>query len=169
MFIIRSVHPVCKVRPYPARATGLARAPPILECAMLTIAQRPAERQRGGASRHSQPTQRQAMGLGPWPSLQRTGAWVWGVEYNIFIASNLSCDMIANNGGTFLEYFLLKKYFNKLSFLSVIHSIDRVLLPLELRPNTQQQAEERILNNQPHGFRLNNPFDLFKNLNIRFQ
>jgi len=60
-----------------------------------------------------------------------------------------TCDMIANNG--------------------VIHSIDRVLLPLELRPNTQQQAEERILNNQPHGFRLNNPFDLFKNLNIRFQ
>ena len=80
-----------------------------------------------------------------------------------------TCDMIANNGGTFLEYFLLKKYFNKLSFLSVIHSIDRVLLPLELRPNTQQQAEERILNNQPHGFRLNNPFDLFKKLNIRFQ
>ena len=62
-----------------------------------------------------------------------------------------TCDMMANNG--------------------VIHSIDRVLLPLGLRPNMNEQEEqpqERILNHQPHGYRLN-PLDLFKNINIRFQ
>jgi len=58
-----------------------------------------------------------------------------------------TCDMIANNG--------------------VIHAIDRVLLPLDLRPSAKsQEAEQRISN--PHGYRFN-PLDIFKNINIQFQ
>ena len=60
-----------------------------------------------------------------------------------------TCDMMANNG--------------------VIHAIDRVLLPLNLRPHEHEdRVEERIAPN-PHGYRFNNPLNLFKNFNIRFQ
>merc|ERR1719150_2078218 len=48
-----------------------------------------------------------------------------------------TCDMMASNG--------------------VIHAIDRVLLPLNLRPHEHQdRVEERIAPN-PHGYRFNNP------------
>ena len=51
----------------------------------------------------------------------------------------------------------------------VIHMIDRVLPQLNLRPHEHQdEPKERIASN-PHGNRFNNPLNLFKNFNIRFQ